>query len=85
MIKHRCVMRYDDPNARATYMSQKWFKYTFDGISITMSEIGSVSMFRGVTRYYIMRDVDLYLSETYQGEANCYTEFYRDNGLEFRP
>ena len=79
-------MKYNNLNSPAIYMSDnRWFKYSFDGVALTMTEIGSDTMGREVIRYYTMSGAELYLSKSYQGEANCYTEFYRDNGLEFQP
>lgn len=78
--------KYNNLNGPAIEHSESvWFKYSFDDIMITMTEIGSDRMGRQATRYYRMSGADLFLSKTYQGEANCYTEFYRDNGIEFQP
>lgn len=78
--------KYNNPNGRAIYQSaDNWFKYSFDDIKLVMTEIGPDVAGREATRYYRMSGADLFLSKTYQGEANCYEDFYRANGIEFQP
>lgn len=79
-------MKYLSPTSGAIEKSMsEWFKYKFDDIQIKMSKISHYPVSTESPMYYRMEGNNLYLRNSYHGEEICYEDFYRANGIEFRP
>lgn len=78
--------KYEDPITPVegqTY-DPKIFKYTFTNNKVTMMTIGMWGWDEPVTKYYRIVGSKLYLSDTPGGEEICYTDFYKEYGIEPR-
>lgn len=79
---------YDNPNGQPTMGPTEpiWYKYKFDNNKLYMYRVDVGKNATPATKEYRLDGTKLYIKDDKtDGEWWCYSNFYEENGLEFRP